>query len=210
MSQDRGRAEFCEKINVSRETLAMLDVHAGLLEKWSAAINLVSKSTLPTLWARHFLDSAQIYRLADTNSGKWLDIGTGGGFPGLVVAIMAQQDSPGLKFTFIESDQRKSAFLRTVIRELSLDIPVLSQRIEEIEPLMADILSTRALAPLSTLLGYAETHLKPAGQALFMKGASFRRELDEALEFWSFQSDEYNSITDGDAVILSLGDIQRV
>ncbi|MGR3290372.1 MAG: 16S rRNA (guanine(527)-N(7))-methyltransferase RsmG [Paracoccaceae bacterium] len=114
MSQDRGRAEFCEKINVSRETLAMLDVHAGLLEKWSAAINLVSKSTLSTLWTRHILDSAQIYRLADTNSGKWLDIGTGGGFPGLVEAILAQQEAPGLQFTLVERDLGKTAILRPV------------------------------------------------------------------------------------------------
>jgi len=210
MHESGGREEFLRHIDVSRETLAMLDEFANLLQKWSPKINLVAKSTLSEVWTRHFLDSAQILRHARLKSGHWVDIGTGGGFPGLVVAILASDSSPGIQFTLVESDQRKSVFLQIVTQKLLLDITVISDRIERAEPLAADIVSARALAPLPTLLGYASRHLSPNGRALLMRGASYRREIDAALEFWTFQSDECPSITDGAAVILSLGDIRRV
>ena len=204
------RDEFAERANVSRETIEKLSVYADLLKKWTPSINLVAKSTLANLWHRHFLDSAQVLDLARLESGHWVDIGTGGGFPGLVVAVISAEKHPEYQFTFVESDARKSEFLRTVIRNLSLTAKVVTKRIEEVECLNADILSVRALASLSILAGYAEQHLKPTGRAIFMKGASFRRELDEALETWEFQSEEYASITDDAAVILKLGDIKRV
>ncbi len=202
--------EFAERANVSRETIEKLSVYAELLRKWTPSINLVAKSTLENLWHRHFLDSAQVLDLAGLESGHWVDIGTGGGFPGLVVAVISAEKHPKTQFTFVESDARKSEFLRTVIRNLSLGASVVTKRIEDAECLNADILSARALASLSVLAGYAERHLKPTGRAIFMKGASFRRELDEALEVWDFQSEEYASITDDAAVILKLGDIKRV
>ncbi len=210
MGDQIGRQEFCKHISVSRETLVKLDEYAALLQKWSPTINLVSRSTLPNLWTRHFLDSAQVFNHRRADAGLWVDIGSGGGFPGMVCAVLALEKAPDLKFTFAESDLRKSVFLQTVIRSLSLNASTIPRRAEEIEPLGADILSARALAPLPVLLGYAERHLKPDGQALFMQGASFRREQDESLDIWQYQSDEYHSITDGAAVILSLGDIRRV
>jgi 16S rRNA (guanine527-N7)-methyltransferase len=210
MEHSGGRAEFSDKMNVSRETMAALDIYAALLNKWSPTINLVSKSTLPEIWTRHFLDSAQILNYVSQKPGHWLDIGSGGGLPGLVVAILAAKINPEMEFTLIEGDQRKSVFLQTVVRELSLPVTVIPQRAEQCEPQHADILSARAVAPLNVLLKYAVRHMKPNGQLLLMKGASFRKELDEALEFWSFSREEYTSITDGAAVILSLGDIKRV
>lgn len=197
-------------MNVSRETMQDLEAYADLLRKWSPRINLISKSSMPDLWNRHFLDSAQLIGLAKRKSGHWVDLGSGGGLPGMVVAILAKPKMPDLRFTFVEADQRKAVFLQTVARDLSLQAAVVAKRAEDISPLSADILSARALAPLPTLLGYVKQHLSPSGQALLMKGQSFRQELDQALEIWSFQSDEYPSITDGAAVILSLGDIQRV
>jgi len=197
-------------MNVSRETMQDLEVYAGLLRKWSPRINLVSKSSMPDLWTRHFLDSAQLIGLAKRKSGHWVDLGSGGGFPGVVVAIVAKSEMPDLRFTFVEGDQRKAVFLQTVVRDLSLRAAVVAKRAEDIGPLSADTLSARALAPLPTLLGYVKQHLLLSGQALLMKGQSFRRELDQALETWTFQSDEYPSITDGAAVILSLGGIKRV
>ncbi len=201
---------FLRAVDVSRETLERLAAYEHLLKKWNPSINLVAKSTLPTIWRRHFLDSAQLFALARHHEGHWADLGAGGGFPGLVIAIMAMERAPGLRVTCVESDQRKAAFLRTVVRELGLPARVLAERAEEAAPLQADVLSARALAPLARLLPQAERHLKPGGQALFPKGESFRDELSEALETWSFQSEEYPSITDGSAVILSLGDIRRV
>lgn len=202
------RAGFLAQVDVSRETLARLDTYAALLTKWNPAINLVAPSTLDQLWTRHFLDSAQVLEIAP--EGKtWVDIGTGGGFPGLIVAILAAEKRPDLRVTCIESDLRKATFLRTVAREAGVEVDVISKRIEQVAPMGADILSARALAPLAQLLGFAERHLSPNGRALFLKGANHASEVKEALEMWSFQADTYPSKTSSDAVILSLGDIQR-
>jgi len=207
---DDGRDRFLAKYNVSRETTAQLDVYAALLHKWNPAINLVSNSTLKDIWSRHFCDSAQVLNLAPDTGGSWVDIGTGGGFPGMVVALLANASDIRWKFTFVESDRRKATFLRTVSRETRTPVTVAAERAETLAPQNADVLSARALAPLSTLLGYAQRHLKPKGRALFLKGESYQKEIDQALETWSFQSQKYISSTSEKAVVLSLGDIKRV
>jgi len=210
VTRESSRNRFQVGFDVSRETMGRLDVYERLLRKWNPTINLVSKASLEDLWQRHFFDSLQILGLVHANSGNWIDFGSGGGFPGMVVAIVAAEQKPGLRFTLVESDLRKSTFLRTVSRETNVSATVLSERIENMEPLGADVVSARALAPLTKLLGYAQTHLGPQGQALFMKGANYRLELEEALETWSFQSEEYKSKTDEAAAILRFGDIRRV
>lgn len=204
-----GREAFFAAVDVSRETAARLETYAALLEKWNASINLVSKSTIPELWTRHFLDSAQLLELAP-DGRAWADLGTGGGFPGLVVAILAAERRPDLRVTCLESDLRKATFLRSVIRETGIDATVIAGRIEQAAPLGADILSARALAPLDILLGYAERHLKPGGTALFPKGANHAEEVAQALATWTFRLDTYPSKTDPAATILKLGDIRRV
>lgn len=205
-----GRAAFEAETGVSRETMARLDTYSALLEKWNPAINLVSKATLPERWTRHFLDSAQILEIADKKSGLWADFGTGGGFPGVVVAILAAERTPGLRVVCVESDTRKATFLRTVLRETGVDAEVISQRVEELAPLGAAVVSARALAPLKTLLAYAERHLATDGQAIFLKGSGYEVEVRESLETWSFRLDTYPSKTDPTATILKLGDIHRV
>jgi len=206
MSEER--AGFLAQVDVSRETLARLNAFAALLAKWNPAINLVAPSTLGQLWTRHFLDSAQVLEVAPDGQ-SWADIGTGGGFPGLIVAILAAEKRPDLRVTCIESDLRKATFLRTVARETGVEVEVISKRIEQVEPLGADILSARALASLTQLLAFAERHLSPDGRALFLKGANHATEVKEALEMWSFRADTYPSKTSSEAVILSLGDIHR-
>ncbi len=195
--------------DVSRETLQRLEVYADLLERWTNKINLIAPSTLDTLWSRHFQDSAQVLKIAP-NGVRWADLGSGGGFPGAVVAILASELRPSLQVTMVESDQRKAAFLRSVLRETGVTGHVIADRAEMVEPLAADILSARALAPLSTLLGYAERHLAVGGRALFPKGKKAEAEVAEALEHWRFDCERYSSKTDAEAVILSIGDIQRV
>ena len=207
---DIDRADFLAELDVSRETAERFDLYAALLNKWTPAINLVSSASLPRLWSRHFRDSAQLLSLTDLESGHWADIGSGGGFPGMVCAILLAEKAPGIRLTLVESDQRKAEFLRTVSRETSVQAEVLAGRIENLSPLQADIISARALAPLPVLLRYAERHLKAGGRALFMKGATFRTEIEEALETWRFQSEEYPSSTDGAGIVLSLGEIRRV
>ena len=197
-------------LDVSRETSDRLRLLADLLVKWNPKINLVSKSTLETLWTRHILDSAQIFDLVPHPVGHWVDIGSGGGFPGLVIAILAAEKDPTQKTTLIESDQRKCAFLRTVLRETGVAATVLTKRIEAAEPQKGDVLSARALADLSQLCVYAERHLKSDGIALFPKGVTWQKELRIAEESWSFTHDVVTSKSEPEAVVLKLGDIRRV
>lgn len=198
-----------DDLNVSRETLDKLQAFADLVQKWTSKINLISKPSVPEVWDRHILDSAQLYDLAPS-SGHWIDLGSGGGFPGIVVCILAQGQGADQTFTLVESDQRKSTFLRTAIRELSLDARVLTQRIDEIAPMQADILSARALADLDALLGFAEMHLKPGGTALLPKGAQWEKEHRDAQIQWSYDCDPIKSKTNPDAAILKIKDIARV
>jgi 16S rRNA (guanine527-N7)-methyltransferase len=198
-----------EALDVSRETSARLDAYIMLLEKWNPAINLVSRASLPGLWRRHVLDSAQLWDLAPQHAILWADLGAGGGFPGLVISILAAERRPQLRMTLVESDRRKAAFLAGVIRETGISADVLDARIEDLPPLGADVVSARALAPLDVLLGHAERHLASGGTALFPKGAGYQAELDEALERWRFSVQKHSSRTDPESVVLSLGDIAR-
>lgn len=195
--------------DVSRETKERLDIYAALLRKWNPVINLVASSTLDTLWERHFLDSSQLWEKAPEKLTTWCDIGTGGGFPGLILSILAKEKDPDRQTICIESDLRKATFLRTVIRETDLKARVVSARIESAPPQSADIISCRALAPLNKLMGYAKRHLSPSGQCLFLKGENYQVEIQEALETWRFEYDTYPSKTNPDAVILKIGDLDR-
>lgn len=196
--------------NVSRETNDRLEHYAELLRKWNPSINLVSKSTIQDLWSRHILDSAQIFNLPHHPVHHWADLGAGGGFPGLVVAIMALEMGSPEKITLVESDTRKSTFLRTVIRETGARATVLNDRIEKAAPLGANVVSARALADLSTLLGFCERHLHPGGTAIFPKGESWQKELAEAQTKWRFDYRFAKSETQTGPVILNITGVSRV
>lgn len=196
--------------DVSRETMGRLEIYSSLLVKWNPRINLVSKQTIPDIWERHFVDSAQIYSLAPKGFTNWVDIGSGGGFPGLVCAIIATELDPSAMFTLVESDARKSVFLRTVIRETGANAKVISDRIEKIPPLRAQVLSARALADLDTLLSFSERHLQESGTALFPKGVNWEKELKIASRAWLFDWEATKSKTESGAVVLRIGGISRV
>lgn len=197
------------KPDVSRETMKRLILFHGLLVKWNARINLVSRSSLNDFWVRHVADSIQVFRLAPS-AGTWADLGSGGGFPGLIVAILAKVERPDLNVTLIESDQRKSAFLRTVIRETGVFCNVIAERIEQAERQDADIVSARALADLTELLAYSERHLAPGGTALFPKGVTWQKELEMARTQWSFDVEVIESQTMPGAAILKIEGASRV
>ena len=196
--------DFRDQVDVSRETLAHLETYAARLVEWNKRINLVSEKSLESLWTRHFLDSAQIFQYA-TSFERWVDLGSGGGFPGAVIAIMAGSNSD---VRLIEADQRKAAFLRAVARDTT-GFKVIAARIEDADETQADVVSARALAPLPLLLEYVSRHLKPGGIALLSKGQKASQEIRDALEHWRFDCETYPSQTDPDAVILKLGDIKR-
>ncbi|WP_084013839.1 16S rRNA (guanine(527)-N(7))-methyltransferase RsmG [Leisingera methylohalidivorans] len=202
-------AALLERFDVSRETLQRLEVFEQVIRKWNPKINLVSKSSLEDLWVRHIVDSVQVFRCTDPVE-HWVDIGSGGGFPGLIVALLAADEAPGMRVTLIESDQRKSAFLRTAARECDAKVAILTDRIERVEPQRADVLSARALADLSTLLGFSERHLSPTGVALFPKGESWKKEVDNARQQWQFDAEPVKSLTEQEAVILKVREVTRV
>ncbi|WP_323781602.1 16S rRNA (guanine(527)-N(7))-methyltransferase RsmG [Thalassovita sp.] len=197
-------------LDVSRETMERLERYAALLTKWNPSINLVSRSTLENMWDRHFIDSAQMYQYAPQGAKLWADFGSGGGFPGLVIAILAAEKSPDLQVTLVESDTRKVAFLRTVIRETGISALTINDRVENIPSLKADVVSARALADLPMLLDFADFHLGQGGVALFPKGVNWEKEVLEARQTWRFACQRFKSETDAGAVILRIEDIEHV
>ena len=197
-------------LNVSRETFLRLKEYEKLLFKWNAKINLVSKSTLDNFWNRHVLDSAQFLSSVGEKAGKWVDLGSGGGLPGLVVAILSDEIEPVNKLFLVEADVRKAVFLKTVCRELGLKVEVYNNRIEELPPMSANIVSARALAPLKTLCLYAKNHLEKDGVAVFAKGENWKSELVEAQKKWIFSYEAVKSTLHEGSVVLVLRGIKSV
>jgi 16S rRNA (guanine527-N7)-methyltransferase len=204
LASDRARA--LKLTPVSRETEAALDQFAELFLRWQRAVRLVAASTLAQLWTRHIADSLQLLALAP-GAKVWADLGSGGGFPGLIIAI-ALKEKPGAKVHLIESDQRKAAFLREAARALNLPVVIHVKRIEEVaEPLPGlEVVTARALAPMPELLEIAHPFLKHGAKGLFMKGANVDNELTDATKSWSIKSTIVPSKTDsaGRIVVVEL------
>jgi 16S rRNA (guanine527-N7)-methyltransferase len=186
--------------------MADLNRLVALTKTWTKKINLVAPSTIDAVWDRHVLDSAQLLAHAPVNWRHWVDLGTGGGFPGLVVAVLVGAHR---EVTLVESDLRKCTFLRTAIRELGLTAKVVNDRIEKTTIARADIVSARALAPLGQLLDYSSGILDDTGTALFPKGEAHMSEILSAQETWSFECDALPSITNPDARILRISRIRK-
>lgn len=197
-------------LEIAQQTMAKLDLFLDLVIKWNPGINLVSARSLSEAWERHVLDSAQLWTLAAVSSGLWLDLGSGGGFPGLVVAILAQQDALGLQVRLVESDRRKAVFLREAVRILQLSVDVQCVRAESMAPAKADVVSARAFAPLTQLLPLAARHLGPVGFALFPKGVHHRIELEDARRYWHMQTEILGSKTEAGAAIVKVWDLRNV
>jgi 16S rRNA (guanine527-N7)-methyltransferase len=190
-------------MDVSRETLERLQIYADLLIKWQRTINLVSPATLVHLWVRHIADSAQVLDCA-ADARVWVDIGSGGGFPGLVTAIRLA-DQPGTKVHMIESDQRKCAFLREVARATGAPAEVHVGRIEAVLPGLNDVanaVSARALAPLDQLIAYAENLLDKGAIGVFLKGQDVDKELTNITKYSRFSVELKESKTHQDARVV--------
>jgi 16S rRNA (guanine527-N7)-methyltransferase len=194
-----GPDEFTEALDVSRETMERLSIYHILLKKWQPAINLVSRNSLDTCWQRHFLDSGQLLRYFPSGAGSVLDIGSGAGFPGLVLAIMG---APNVEL--VEADQRKCLFLREVSRETSTSVTVTNQRIESIAPKPFDVVTSRACASLNVLLGYSKPYLHSNSVCLFPKGRSVDEELTTAKKRWNIRYSLLNSASDSAGRIVRL------
>lgn len=184
--------------------------YADLIRKWSLRINLVAPSTLDEIWERHIADSAQLYPLIPHDARTLVDLGSGGGLPVVVIAILARSEGAMLSCTAVESDQRKSAFLRAVNRELGLNLNVITRRVEELALNHVDVVTARALAPVSKLLAYAEPLRVSCGTCLFLKGTTVQKEVSEALNSWHFEPKYHPSVTSPNSAVLEIGDFSRV
>lgn len=196
---------FRRATGVSRETLERLMVYEALLRKWQKTINLVGPRTLDDSWSRHFLDSAQLYPLCPESTRTLVDLGSGAGFPGLVLAIMGVPE-----VHLIESDVRKGAFLREAARATGAPVTVHSKRIEAVQGLQADVLTARALAPLGDLLDWGARFLSPDGVALFLKGQNMEDELTDTTKYWKMRTERFDSVTDPSGSILRLSGIAPI
>ena len=196
--------EFQIETGLDVAAMDRLQTYADLLVKWQAKINLVGPDTIPNLWRRHMLDSAQLAPFIP-NGKKVVDFGSGAGFPGMVLACIDET----LDVHLVESDQRKCAFLREVKRATGCSATIHNQRIEKLAPLNANVVTSRALAPLDQLLGFGEMHSLSTGIYLFLKGKRWAEELTEAQKGWSMQALHHPSRTDPAGMILELRECKK-
>jgi 16S rRNA (guanine527-N7)-methyltransferase len=197
-------AEFAAQTGVSRETLQRLEAYAALLEKWSERINLVGRSTLADPWRRHFLDSAQLLPLIPHGARSLVDLGSGAGFPGLVLAIMGV-----CSVELVEADRRKAIFLREAARATQIGVTVHACRIEAVAPHPVGVVTARGCAPLDRLLTLAQRFIGPDTTCLFLKGAQVEEELTSAGKAWTMTVSRYPSRSDPGGTVLSLQQVVR-
>jgi 16S rRNA (guanine527-N7)-methyltransferase len=199
--------DFAAAVKVSRETMERLETYAKLLEQWQPKVNLIGASTFADLWNRHMLDSAQIYDYLPP--GQVLDAGSGAGFPGLVLAIMAKEDDERGPFHLVESDGRKCAFLTEVVKETEAKAIVHNERVEAMRPFPVAAITARALAPLDRLLPLVENFMVPGTHAFFLKGRGVNDELTEARKDWKITAERIQSVSDPSGVLLHITEVER-
>lgn len=201
-----GPDEFASDTDVSRETLNNLKLYASALTKWQSAKNLVANSTIDDLWRRHFLDSAQLFPLIRRyHTGAdltLLDIGSGAGFPGLVLAIMGLAHT-----TLVEANGRKCTFINHVIRETAASATALNERIESVEGHVFDVITSRACAKVEQLLVWSKPFIGPNTEIWLLKGAMAEEELTQAAASWSMAIEKFDSRSSEEGIILRLSDI---
>lgn len=196
--------------SVSRETTDRIAKFCEMIVHWNKSINLIAPATVAELEDRHVKDSAQLIQFLPAGTRHWLDLGSGGGFPSMIVAAYLAEKAPDCRVTMIESDQRKAVFLRQAVRTMSLQATVIADRIEQVTPQEANVISARALAPLTALLSFADRHIAPGGTCLFLKGQNSEAELSDATQAgWSFTSERHKSQTDPNGTILLVRNIAR-
>lgn len=207
IAQDRERA--LGLVPVSRETLSRLDRFVELLLARNQITNLIAKSTVPHVWTRHVADSLQLASLAQGRT--WVDLGSGGGFPGLVIACTIPEHDRGVVH-LIESRDRKAAFLRDAAQTIGVPAVIHRGRVEELVPKLepVDVVTARALAPLPKLLEYVEPLVAKGAKALLMKGQDIETELTQAAKYWKIRSEIVPSKTDPSGRILVVFELTRL
>ena len=197
-------ASFQKQTGVSRETMARLQAYVELLAAWNRRINLVGPRTLGDIWRRHILDSAQLFPLLPPKARVLLDIGSGAGLPGLILAILG-----GREVHLVEADQRKCVFLREAARITGTPVHLHPQRLETIPPFAADVVTARAFAPLVDLLDQAEPFIATHSILLALKGRTVGEELTEAAKAWNMRATQRQSVSDPSGTVLYLEQVIR-
>ncbi|MEQ8194503.1 MAG: 16S rRNA (guanine(527)-N(7))-methyltransferase RsmG [Rhodospirillales bacterium] len=203
-AQTFGAKEFQERTGVSDHDLARLEIFADVLTQWQQRMNLVSRSSMSDLWSRHMLDSAQLKNHLRGDDKSILDLGSGAGFPGLVLGIL----TPG-PVHLVESHRRKCAFLREAARLTDANVVVHNERIEQLDPFFVDVVTARALAPLTDLLAYAAPFLAENSRCLLLKGAKVRQELTDSRKKWNMIVTEAKSLSDSSGTVLIIEGISQ-
>lgn len=210
-----GPEVFQKAFSVSRETISKLETYEQLLLQWQLAVQLVAPSTLSSIWVRHFADSAQLLHSSPANIETWIDVGSGGGFPGLIMALLASNEFQLFKIKrviLIESDTRKAAFLREVARQLGVAVEIFCGRIEtattQVKVGQGDVISARACAPLVQLLSYINPYWKTKTVGLFLKGADVKDEITKAYQDFKFEFELIPSITDSRGHVLKIRNLE--
>jgi 16S rRNA (guanine527-N7)-methyltransferase len=198
------REACAQQLGVSRETLRRLSDYLDLLRRWQPAINLVGPATLADPWRRHLLDSAQLAAHVPAQTASLVDLGSGAGFPGMVLALLGVRG-----VHLIEADRRKAQFLREAARTTGAPVTIHAERIEQIQGWPADVVTARAVAPLPRLLELAERFLVADSVCLFLKGRAAARELTEARVTWHMTAETIPSLSEPTGTVLKLRGIRR-
>lgn len=197
-------------INVSRETFEKLEKYVELVKKWQKSVNLISNTTINQIWERHICDSVQLIGFMDIDSNNFFDIGSGAGFPGLVLSIILSEKNPTAVVELVESDRKKCLFLNEVKRQLGLNVKISNQRIEKLDDNKYDVITSRALASLDKLFDYVYRFCNERTKLIFPKGENFESEILEAKEKWCFDYKVEISKTNEKAVVLIVENLHKI
>lgn len=198
-----------KKYDVSRETMADLITFQNMVLEWNDKFNLISKSSASDIWNRHILDSLQLSQFITKSDKLLYDFGSGAGFPAIVLAIVAKTEFSDLKISLIESIGKKAHFLQEVQNRLDLNTTIINDRIENLNLLKADIITSRALASLDKLLSYAKPFVDKNTRLVFPKGEKWQEEVENAQKIWNFEYDRIKSLTSEKGCILYIKNIRR-
>ena len=201
---------FCSNVQVSRETISSLKKYEDLLIKYNSGLNLVGKSTINEIWSRHFLDSAQVIDLIDKNINSCIDIGSGAGFPGLVLALLLKHKKSQVNFKILEKSPKKCNFLKLVSSELGLDTEIICQDIKNIKKINCDFAIARAFKPLPEILEIIHSKINFSAKLVLFLGAKQSVLLDETSKKWNMEYKQRKSITSSDSLIIEVNKLERL
>ena len=200
---------FCRFVQVSRETIISLNKYEEKLIKANKTLNLIGNSTIKNVWNRHFLDSAQVIDFIDKNDETLVDIGSGAGFPGLVLAILSKDKKIPIKINLIEKSPKKVKFLKEIIKDLRLDVDVLNQNIFEDQKILSqDVLVARAFKPLKIILKLIHSKAENWKKIFLFLGKTGERELLEASKIWDIEYKQRMSVTSNDSVVIEINKLK--